>query len=115
MGNIFSVFSSRLPDVLLTCGDYDFQTAIMELIFRFISIKSNREPLRIWFKGYTEIQNAFVSTPFKDFDPVSKQIISNLKLSKQYKAIVFIISFIHNYKKPRSLYLIFPSRDALTL
>jgi hypothetical protein len=41
-----------------------------------------------WFKGYPEIQNAFVSTPFKDFDPVSKQIISNLKHSKQIEATV---------------------------
>lgn len=88
MGNIFSFFSSRLPDLLLTCGDYDFQTAIMELIFRFIFIKANREPLCSWFKGYPEIQNAFVSTPFKDFDPVSKQIISNLKHSKQIEATV---------------------------
>lgn len=112
---IFCFFSSRLPNVLLTCGDYDFQTAIVELIFRFISIKANREPLRSWFKGYTEIQNVFVSTPFKDFDPVSKQSISNLKLSKQYKATVFIINFSHSYKKQRFLYLIFPSCDVLTL
>jgi hypothetical protein len=86
----------------------------MELIFRFISIKANREPLCSWFKGYPEIQNAFVSTPFKDFDPVSKPIISNLKHSKQHKATVYIISFINNYKKPRFLCLIFPSCDALT-
>lgn len=63
-------FSSRLPNVLLTCGDYDFQTAIMELIFRFISIKADRQSLCSWFKGYPKIQSALVNTPFKDFDPV---------------------------------------------
>jgi hypothetical protein len=61
-----------LPEVLLTCGDYDFQTAVVELIFRFISIKANRQSLCSWFNGYPEIQNAFVNTSFKDFDPVSE-------------------------------------------
>jgi hypothetical protein len=74
-GEHFVFLSSRLPAILLTCGDYDFQTAILELIFRFISIKANRESLCICFKGYPEIKNAFIYTPFKDFDPVSKQII----------------------------------------
>lgn len=58
----------------MTCGDYDFQTAILELIFRFISIKADRRSLCNSFNGYPEIQNAFVSTPFKDFDPVSETI-----------------------------------------
>jgi hypothetical protein len=44
----------------------------MELIFRFISVKASRQSLSNWFNGYPEIQNAFVDTPFKDFDPVSQ-------------------------------------------
>jgi hypothetical protein len=43
----------------------------MELIFRFISVKADRRSLCNWFSGYPEIQNAFVTTQFKDFDPVS--------------------------------------------
>jgi hypothetical protein len=97
-----------LPAILLTCGDYDFQTAIVELIFRFISIKANREPLCSWFKGYPQIQNAFVNTPFKDFDPVSKQIIFNWK----YKAAVYINSFTYFNKKKTVVYLFYPSYDA---
>ncbi|KAJ4441439.1 hypothetical protein ANN_11294 [Periplaneta americana] len=60
---------SLLPQLLFTCGDYNFQAYILELIFRFISVKEDRQFLCASFKDYPEIEKAFVSTSFKDFDP----------------------------------------------
>jgi hypothetical protein len=50
----------QLVDLLYTCGDYDMQSSLVELLLRF-TFKANRPKLAMtWFPNYNFVQSLFV-------------------------------------------------------
>ncbi|PSN42649.1 hypothetical protein C0J52_08674 [Blattella germanica] len=98
--NIIKMFNSVLSGSSLSLRSKITGSAILEFIFRYITIKNNREQYKECFSKYPEIQKAFVSIPFQDFDSDCRIFLNvvNSALSSEQNVFTFpsVKAFVDN-------------------
>lgn len=87
--NVNTNFRYKLADILCSCGDYEYQSSLLETIFRLCPSNLIGTQAAEFFPGAESLQQALVKVDIKDFDNAIRQflIVANRLFGNVYSFI----------------------------